>query len=234
MSIIPTPHNMNKFFNNNKRVVLIGGFVMIAIIGIVIYYRGPAGVKQAIFGGERVVDEVIKMPAGSLRTSTDGWFPSKEAYKVPLNPQNGGERVVVTGAVFTPYGAYTLALPSAQSWAPDARLIFMKSLGTVMVDGKSLGWQVVFGSKTKKKGYELVVERDAIITQKEIPSSVFGADVPSNFIERDAVWAIQRLAENPQFSSATMTGLNLVYNVDAKAWDYVIAHSFGGSSVRVR
>lgn len=233
MSIIPTPHSMNKFFNN-KRAVLIGGAVMIAIISVVIYYRWPDGVKHAIFGGERVVDEVIKIPTGSFRTNTSGWFPGKEAYKVPLNPQNNSERVVVTGAVLTPYGAYTLALPAAQGWAPDAKLIFMKSLGTVMVDGKSLGWQVVFGSKTKKGGYELVVERDALITQKEISSSVFGADVPGNFIERDAVWAIQRLAENPQFSSATMTGLNLVYNADAKAWDYVIAHSFGGSSVRVR
>ncbi|HAT68612.1 MAG: hypothetical protein A2481_00270 [Candidatus Yonathbacteria bacterium RIFOXYC2_FULL_47_9] len=225
---------MNEFFNNNKRALLMGVLVVIAVISAIIYYRGPSNVKRAIFGGERVVDEVIKIPTGSLRTSTDGWFPSKEAYKVPLNPQNDGERVVVTGAVLTPYGVYTLALPVAQAWESDAKLILMKSLGTVMIDGKSLGWQVVFGSKTKKKGYELVVERDTLITQKEIPSSVFGADVPGNFIERDAVWAIQRLAENPQFSSATMTGLNFVYNVDAKAWDYVIAHSFGGSSVRVR
>lgn len=233
MSIIPTPHNMNEFFNN-KRAVLMGGVIVIVAISVIVYYRGSSNVKHAIFGGERVVDEVIKLPTGSLRTSTDGWFPGKEAYKVPLNPQNSGERVVVTGAVLTPYGAYALALPAAQGWAPDAKLIFMKSLGTVMIDGKSLGWQVVFGSKTKKGGYELVVERDAVITQKEIPSSVFGADVPDNFIERDAAWAVQRLAENPQFSSATMTGLNLVYNTDAKAWDYVIAHSFGGSSVRVR
>lgn len=229
-----TPLNMKELIKNNKRLVLIMALAVVVIAGVSIYYSRPGDVRHAIFGGPRIIEETIKIPTESSQTNTDGLFPNKEAYNVPFVSQNSGEQVVVSGAVLTPRGAYLIALPVAQSWSPDAKLIFIKSLGTVMVDGKSLGWQVVFGSKTKKLGYEVVIDREMVVVQKEIPSKVFGADVPTNFAERDAGWAIGRLAENPQFINATMTGLNFVYNLDAKAWDYVIAHSFGGSSVRVR
>ena len=226
---------MNESFKDNKkRVIFIIATVVVVVASTIVYYYGNGDAKRAILGGARVVEETIKIPTETTRTGTEGWFPNKDAYRVPLVPRNNEERVVVAGAVLTTHGAYLTALPVAQSWSPDVKLIFIKSLGTVMVDGRSLGWQVVFGSKVKKKGYEVVVEHDVVITQKEIPLKVFGADVPANFAERDAVWAIGRLSENPQFIGATMTGLNLVYNTDAKAWDYVIAHSFGGSSVRVR
>lgn len=225
---------MKDFFNNNKRAVLVMVMAIIVIAGASVYYIRLDDVKHAIFGGPLIIEETIKIPTESSRTNIDGLFPNKEAYKVPFVSQNSGEQVVVSGAILTPRTAYLIALPVAQSWSPDVKLIFIKSLGTVMADGKSLGWQIVFGSKTKKLGYEVVIDREMVVVQKEIPSKIFGADVPTNFTERDAEWAIGRLAENPQFINATMTGLNFVYNPDAKAWDYVIAHSFGGSSVRVR
>lgn len=219
-----------------KKFWIGGTLAVIVIFGGVYFFftqKGKEELRQAL-KKPVIVDEVIKIPEIKAVAGTEGWFPNKDAYKVPLVPQNDGDRVVVVGAVVTTRGAYLVALPVAESWGSDAKLVLVKSLGAVTLDGKSAGWQVVFGSKKKKKGYEIIVEKEVITAQKEIPSRVYGASVPANFALRDAVWAITILAENPQFKQATMTGLNFVYNADAKAWDYVIANSFGGSSVRVR
>lgn len=224
----------------NKKTVVIGVIVAILALVVVLYFFKPSLLniftQQIGIDVERpmIVTETVKIPDTKAVTGGEGWYPNKDAYKVPLAPKSDGERVEVTGAILTTRGAYLVALPIAQEWVADAKLVMINSLGAVTLDGKSQGWQVVFGSKKNKKGYEVVVERETIVSKKEIPSSVYGADIPKNFAERDAAWAIALLAGNPQFQAASMTGLNFVYNADAQAWEYLIANSFGGSSVRVR
>ncbi len=236
--IILTPLNI---MNNEEQKNIIGrnlaiGIVIVAVFALGGYYffGGTKIGEISFFEKATVVEETIKIPETVAIVGNEGWFPNKETYKVPLAPKSDEERVIVPGAVLTTKEAYLKAFPVAQGWATDAKLVIVKSLGAVTLDGKSAGWQVVFGSKTKKKGYEVIIEKESVTAQKEIPSSVYGADVPINFSARDSAWAIGRLAENPQWSGATMTGLNFIYSTDGKAWDYVIAHSFGRSTVRVQ
>lgn len=222
--------------NTSNKIFWMGGVAVIAAIalGAYFFFFTETGKEFSLFEKPVVVTETVKIPDTNVVIGGEGWYPNKDAYQVPLAPKSEGEQVVVTGAVLTTRGAYLLALPIAQSWASDAKLVMIKSLSTVALDGKSQGWQVVFGSRKNKKGYEAIVERETIVSKKEIPSSVYGSDVPKNFADRDSAWAIAQLAMNPQFQTASMTGLNLTYSIDAQAWEYIIANSFGGSSVRVR
>lgn len=226
--------------STNKKSVAIG--IVVAILALVgaLYFFKPSLLniftQQIGIDVERpmVVTETVKIPDTKVFTGGEGWYPNKDAYQVPLAPKSDGEQVVVTGAVLAVRGVYLLTLPIAQNWASDAKLVMINSLSTVALDGKSQGWQVIFGSQKNKKGYEIIVERETAVSKKEIPVSVYGADIPKNFAERDAAWAITLLAGNPQFQSASMTGLNFVYSTDAQAWDYIIASSLGGTAVRVR
>ncbi len=153
---------------------------------------------------------------------------------MPLAPADDGEKVIVTGAIHSPYTSYDLVQVQAVAWAPDARLVLIKSLGTVTLEGTSVGWQLVFSSAIKKSAYEIIVKNGEVVQKKELLKELIGGDVPLNFKDRDASWATARLTENPQWKEATMTGLNFTYNADAKGWDYIIANTYGGSSIRVR
>lgn len=181
-----------------------------------------------------VITEQATIPETSSIGGVEGFYPSNRGYHVPLAPKDESERVIVEGAMHSPYTSYELVRGAAGEWSQDAQLALIKSLGTVTLDGISIGWQLIFISPSKKSGYEIIVERGAIVRRKEVPTEAKGGVVPENFKDRDASWAISKLSENPQWKEATMSGLNLTYNADAKAWDYVIAHSYGGSSVRIR
>ncbi|HAS84531.1 MAG TPA: hypothetical protein DCS23_00435 [Candidatus Yonathbacteria bacterium] len=219
----------------NKIILIVSVLIVASVLGVYLWRTSPIFRKTVTFFEKPVVvTETIKVPETKFITGGEGWYANSDAYKVPLAPEREGEKVVVAGAVLSPRGAYLIALPIAQAWSADAKLVLIKSLSAVTLEGKSQGWQIVLGSRTKKKGYEVVVEGETIVSKKEVPSSSYGADVPKNFADRDAVWAIAQLATNPQFKEATMTGLNFTYNLDAKAWDYIIANSFGGTEVRVR
>ena len=219
----------------NKKLAVLGALIVIGIaVAIYFLFFTEEGKKLSPFEKPVVVTETIKIPETTSVTGGEGWYANSYAHKVPLAPESEGEKVVVTGAVLSTRGAYLVALPIAQGWSADAKLVVIKSLGAVTLEGKSQGWQILFGSQKNKKGYEVVVERETVVSKKEVPSSSYGADVPKNFADRDATWAIAQLATNPQFKEATMTGLNFTYNTDAKAWDYIIANSFGGTEVRVR
>jgi len=215
--------------------VLLGLVILILVLSGTSYLIYTQKWKQTpFFKRPTVVTEKINIPETQVVGTTDGYYANKQAHQVPLSPNDDGERVVVTGAVHSPYTSYDLVRGRVADWAVDAKLAVIKSLGTVTLEGTSSGWQLVFVSKTKGLGYEVIVENGEVVRMKEVPTNAKGGDVPENFKDRDASWAVARLAENPQWKNATMTGLNFTYNPDAKSWDYVIANTYGGSSVRVR
>ena len=73
---------------------------------------------------------------------------------------------MVSKAVLTVKGSYNLEARSGK-WSSDAKLVFVKSLGAITLEGKSSQWQIVFMSKTKTgKGYEIIVQEDQVVSQK--------------------------------------------------------------------
>jgi hypothetical protein len=222
--------------NTNSQIKIIVGLTLLLLVAAVLFYLvyTQKWKKVPFLKNPVIVNEKITIPETKDVHLTDGYYANKQGYQVPLAPSDDGEKVVVTGATHSPYTSYDLVNVEALAWADDARLALIKSLGTVTLEGTSSGWQIIYVSLKKKSGYEIIVEGGAVVQKKEIPTSAKGGAVPENFKERDASWAIARLTENPQWKDATMTGLNFTYNTDARAWDYVIANSYGGSSIRVR
>lgn len=224
---------------NKKLIYIVGAIVVVAVTLIILYATGiisPGLVKKVTFQKTpQVVEENLVIPDTQSIAGGEGRIIEQGSVAVPLVPKNDGEKVIVTKAVLTVKGSYDLAKPEADKWAIDNKLVFIKSLGAVTLEGKSSQWQLAFSSKTKpKKGYEVIIQADKIVSQKEIDSTAVGADIPKNFSDRDAVWAIGQLASIPQFQSSSISAISFVYNYDAKAWDYIIVNSFGNSSIRVK
>lgn len=216
-----------------KTLVILAGIILI-LIGVSYMALSKKWSRIPFLREPVVLTEKITLPDSNQVTNTDGFHASEQGYKVPLTPEDEGQKVIVNGATHSPFTSYELTKGIAKEWSEDAKLSIIKSLGTVTLEGVSSGWQVIYVSKIKGLGYEIIIDSSTIVRSREIPSASKGGDVPVNFNERDAVWAIHRLAENPQWSGAVMTGLNLAYNPDAKAWDYIISTTYGGSSVRIR
>lgn len=178
----------------------------------------------------KVIEETLVIPQTEKITGMEGRTVEEGNVSVPLVPKSEGEKVIVSKAVLTAKGAYNLASFEAQKWSPDAKLVFVKSLGAVTLEGKSSQWQLAFSSMANKaKGYEVIVQSDQIVSKKEIDSTAVGADVPTNLNDSDV--AVQILAEMPQFSDATISTINLYYNADGKIWRYALSTSKGTTSV---
>lgn len=178
----------------------------------------------------KVVEEKLVIPATVDVPKAAGRVAEEGAVSAPINPEKG--TVVSARAVLTLKGGYDKALPEATTWAPDAALVFEKSLGVVTAEGKSGEWQVTFASKTKKAGYEVIVYGDAVASKKEILSDSYGEPLPENWYDSgDALVSLRAL---PQFGDATVSSINFYYNSDGKRWGYALATSNGTVSMPVR
>lgn len=177
----------------------------------------------------KVVEDQLIIPDTKEVSTTQGRIVENGKTETHLVPKNEGEKVVVTKAVLTVKGGYDLALKEAKTWSNDAKLVFVKSMGAVTIDGKSSQWQIAFSSVAKKKGYELIIYGDQIASKKEVDSVGVGADLPTTWNDSDI--AVKTLAEMPQFSSATISSINFFYNADAETWRYSISTSLGTTSV---
>lgn len=224
----------------NKIIISLIGVVLAFMLGGALYYfffsknATPSAVKGTRVT-PKIISENLQIPNTVSVGATEGRMVNAGTVAVPLVPKDDSERVIVPQAVLTVQGTYLLAQPEAVKWSADAKLVFIKSLGAITLEGKSSQWQAVFSAKTKpKKGYEVIIQRDKVVSQKEIDSTATGADVPKNFSERDGQWAIAQMALIPQFQNASVSTINFSYNPDAKAWDYIIANSYGNSAIRVR
>lgn len=185
----------------------------------------PAIVKPVI-----VVDEKLVIPETTKVVPNAGRVVEQGIVEAPLNPDRG--EVVSARAIHTLKGGYEKALVEALVWAPDAALVFEKSLGVLTNEGKSGEWQVTFGSKAKKAGYEVLVYADAIAAKKEIPSTNYGFALPQNWY--DSGDALLSLYSSSRYKEATVSSINFYYDTDEKKWSYVLATSNGTNSMWVK
>lgn len=213
-----------------KRIVL-GGVAVLVLI-IVFYYFSKKEGGITLFEKPVIVSENLVIPNTKEVTLADMRSVNTSAYEVSLVPHSEGQEVSVAQAVYTLKESYSKSLPEALLWSPDAKLVLIKSLGAITLEGKSSQWQVVFGSKMKNKGYEVVIQAEQIVSKKEITSRSIGYSVPENWYEaKDAIVSLQAL---PGFSDATVSGISFYYNTDAKEWRYGFATSKGATAMRVR
>lgn len=217
---------MKKFWNNNKSLILIMTVVLLIIASTVVYYGSPEKAKHAILSNQRIVVEIPTPRSVEKISVGDGRMAVSTGEKIALQ---SNERVVIDGGKTLKEG-YVIAEGAATAWAPDAKLVYVRSLGTVTVDGVSSGWEVVFGSKTQEKGYVVAVIGGAIASRGESVLPDSGHATPENWYDaKEAIKSIQAL---PLFKDATISGINLYF--DGKIWEYVIASSKGTVSVPVR
>ncbi|MDP3057818.1 MAG: hypothetical protein Q8N37_04890 [bacterium] len=224
---------------NQKSLVMILVVFIVVILAAAVYVVSPEIFQGLKTGGgvvnlppekPKVIEEKLVIPETEKITGGEGRTVDQGPVEVPLVPKTESEKVVVSKAVLTVKGSYDLAVLEANKWASDASLIFIKSLGAVTLEGKSSQWQLAFSSKTKSsKGYEIIIQGDQIVSKKEIDSAASGADLPS--VWRDSGEVIISLQELPQFSTATVSTINLYYNTDGKLWRYVLSTSRGNTSM---
>lgn len=178
----------------------------------------PSIVKPVI-----VVEEKLVIPETTKVVPNAGRVVEQGTFNTPINPDQG--TVVSARAILTLKGGYDKALSEAIAWAPDAALVFEKSLGVVTAEGKSGEWQVTFGSQKKKMGFEVLVYGDTIASKKEIASKIYGYALPKNWYDSgDALISLRTL---PQFETATVSSISFYYNTDEKKWGYALATSNG-------
>lgn len=209
-------------------------FTIIVLLGAVVFVWYKVGQKKflpAVFKQDIVVEEKLVIPETKKIEVNEGRAVSEGTFNAPLNPAQG-EKVTSARAIFTLRQAYDKADTEAKIWAPDSALVSVKSLGVLMADGKSGEWQVMFGSKTKKQGYEVLVYGEEIVSKKEISSDTYGFDLPGNWY--DSPDALSSLKTMPQFESATVSSISFYYNEDGKKWGYGIATSNGTVSMPVK
>lgn len=219
--------------SSKNKIIIVSVVIVVLIAGVVLWYTSPIFKKSiTIFEKPKVVEETLVIPDTKLVEVAAGRTPTTDKYAVPLVPVTEGDKVVVPNAIVTLKGSYDLALVNAQVWSKDAALVFLTSQGAVTLEGKSSMWQVVFGSASKKKGYEVIIQGDKIVSEKEIPSTEYGYDLPTNWYDADE--AIKSLQDLPQFATATVSSINFFYNQDGKRWGYALGTSQGTTSMPVR
>lgn len=220
--------------NTSNKIFWIGGAVIIAVLALGVYlWRTSPIFKRAVTFLEKptVITENIVIPNTTTTRTSDARVASPDKYAVPLVPKTRGEEIVVSNALLTLRGGYDLAIVEGEKWAPDAKLVYIKSLGAVTLEGKSSTWQVVMGSKTKKKGYEVVIQGDTVLSQKEVDSKDYGGVIPEQW--KDLAVIIKELQSHPLYQNATVSEVNFYYNLDNKKWYYAIATSKGMSSIGI-
>lgn len=227
---------MNEQQSSKKILWIVGGVASIIILGFLGYYflYSISGQQKTakLLDKPVVLREELVLPETTTIALSDTRSVNTEAYKVSLVPKNDGEKVVVEKAVYTLKEGYAKALPEALVWSPDAKLILVKSLSAITLEGRSSQWQIIFGSKVKKGGYEIIIQADQIASQKPIDSTSYGYSIPDPWYDaQDAIVSLQTL---PGFADATVTGINFFYNIDAKQWRYGFATSKGATAVPVR
>lgn len=218
--------------NTSNKIFWIGGAVVIIILVLAVYFwQTSPSFKKAVTFLEKptVITENIVIPNTTRTMTSDARVASGDKYAVPLVPKTNGEEVIVPNAVLTLRESYNLASVEGEKWATDAKLVYIKSLGAVTLEGKSSTWQVVMGSRTKGMGYEVIIQGSAVLSQKEVDSKDYGGTIPE--IWKDLAVVIKELQSHPLYQNATVSEVNFYYNTDNKKWYYAIATSKGMSSI---
>lgn len=219
---------MKIFYNNNQRLVWIMAGVLTLIVGVVAYYGSPMKTKRAIFDNERVISEKPTPRAVESTASFDARAATSTGQAVSLTSST---HLLIDDGTTIKEG-YAIANPVALSWSSDAKLVYIRSLGTVTLGGVSSGWEVAFGSKMLSKQYVISVINGKVAKNAEIIATSFGHDVPMKW--HDSGDAIKSIQTSSVFKDATISGLNFYYSEDSKLWGYAISTSRGVVPVFVR
>ncbi len=227
---------MKTYYSRNQKIflaVLVGMLFVVIIVGaFMLHSGGPSIIKNPF------------TPSAQPEKTVEPFVPSRldhvgvgDARNAPL--VSGGARISEAGDMSTQTEndltlrlAYAKAAGVARTWSPDAALVYINSLGRMQAGGISSEWQVVFGSKAKKGGYEVLVYNGQISKSVEVPSSVYGFALPHNWY--DSSDALTSLRTQPQFATATVAAINFYYNEDGKRWGYALATSGGTVAMPVQ
>ncbi len=215
----------NIFFAVAVLVVIVAG-------GIVFFGIMNAGRKVAVQGKPRIIEEKLVIPDTQTVHETEARMLEQTGVAVPLVPKSEEEKVVVVHAELTLKEGYAVAANAARTWDGAALLVFVKSLGTVTLEGKSSSWQVLFYSPDKKNtGYEVILQGKEIVSKKEVASNAEGAAVPQTW--KDLGDVILELQQHPLYQNASMVSASFHLNPDNKKWYYGILTSKGASAIAV-
>lgn len=228
---------------SQKTFIVILAVVIVIALGVLgVYIIFPDAFKSLIRPvteikkeQPKVIEEILTIPETEKITGMEGSFIEQGKVEVPLIPKSEGEKVIVLKAVLTLKGSYDLAVSEARKWASDAKLVFIKSLSAVTLEGKSSQWQLAFSSKSKtNKGYEIIIQADQIVSKKEIDSAAIGVDLPESWPDSD--YFIKELQKRPTNADATLSGFLLAStpeSTDVKWW-FSISTSKGTVTFEVK
>lgn len=222
---------MNNHLKNKRKLIIILAVILLLVFIVFIIKilktnksnNGQINDSQKFQG--LIINDEIKIPDTSAITLNEGEVVPRGEYNVKIQPQSEAEQVIVAKAKLSLKEAYYLSKDKAINWASDQKLIFIKSNGALNLEGLSSSWQLVYGSKQKNKGYEIIIETDKIISEKEIESSARGFDLPVNWY--DSGEAIASLSNLPQFNADTISAISFYYSQAANSWAYGLATDNG-------
>lgn len=220
-------------FNENQKkiitlLIIVFCLALLALVGYLSFSHKPVIAPKNATSTDamgEVVDEHFFIPDTRMIEFNEGSIISPGVYNTKLVPATSEERIIVTTAKLSLKQSYNLALPSVTKWSSDAKLVFIKSLGVLTLEGRTGEWQVIFSSVIKQRDYELIIQEDKIVAQKEIMSKVVGYDLPLNWYDsNDAILSLQSL---PQFSSDSISSISFYHNPDQSYWAYGLAIAEG-------
>ncbi|MDD4901642.1 MAG: hypothetical protein PHE24_00735 [Patescibacteria group bacterium] len=210
----------------NKLLIIGGAVILLIVLAIIIILVSKTPKTNlpppVVVPQERLFEEAYTIPSTQEIFKTDANSVASGPVNVPLSAAIGGEKTAVPGAILTIKGAYDLAAGEAKKWDSAAKLSFIKSFGAITLEGRSSQWQAVFSAEEKAgKAYEIIIQKDKIVSQKEIVSSsdAAGIDLPAGW--PDSGEFIRQLQNNPNFSQATINSFLLASTPesdDAKWW----------------
>ena len=228
---------LNKIKNKKNILLIIVILAIISAVGIYIFYSQSKLFKriEILKDGGLVIKENLIIPDTKQIANIDGKIiNSNGIYQTPLVPKNSAENIIVPKAILTLKGVYNISIKEAGKWTDDVKLVFIKSLGAVDIEGKSSQWQIVFGSKLKKKGYEIIAQGEEIVSKKEIESNLFGIELP--LLWKDSGEYIKQMQQRPSFKDATISGFLFSSTPESKniKWWFSISTSKGTVTFEVR
>lgn len=131
----------------------------------------------------------------------------------------------------SPRNAFDIALPEAQKWQSDAKMVFLNSIGPIGETGRSNNWGVAFASKNVKgKVYLVNVVDYKIISAGETLYTGSGADFPENIISLEE--AIKQFRQIKGNDNIEILGAEAIYGPALKVWYWGIKTPLGVTSVK--
>ena len=132
----------------------------------------------------------------------------------------------------TAHNAFDIALARAKEWRPDAKLSFL-STQTSSETGRSDSWRMIFASQQEKnKGFEIIIDKKAIISVQEILYHGSAADFPAHIISADE--AIKRVHEIRGYTDAPILGIEAIYGSAEKSWYWGVQTSKGVVTIEAK